>query len=251
MNHQSKSGKTAIWKALLNQQENVIDFLLKCGADINLQNKVGTTMLYDCIKLDINHMYGKLINYRADPTITDIEQNNALHFASSLGRTKAIEVLLKTGALDVNSGNEYGNTALHNSSMYNFIDSTVLLLNNNADPSIFNRNGRSCLYLTMQRRQYECTQLLHDYGSTLSDLEALEYNQFLEYRTDSYYEEHEFFADWALQYFNQPKSLFILAIRSIRNRLKGPHLVGNVERLIIPKTFKDYILLHHYRNLTY
>lgn len=245
INHQSKSGRTAIWKASQNGQHDIVQYLLSCGASVNKQNKVGSTMLYDTVRQNRLDLLVDLINHGADLNLRDIEGNTVLHSASCLGKTEAIEKLLFPGSLDINDGNEYGNTALHNSSMHDHVEATLCLLNNKANFRKLNRNGQSCLYLTMLHRNIKCTVILHDSGARLTEREFNLYRDFESKKCEA----REVFYEWTIQYFTTPKRLSVLTTAAIRDNLRLP-VTNCVSFLPLPKSLQEEITMFKYKTIS-
>jgi ankyrin repeat protein len=231
-----------MWKAAQNGQDELVHYLLSRGASVNLQNKVGDTILFDCVRKQRHSLLGHLINYGADLNIKDIEENTVLHCASFLGNTAAICLLLIPNTLNVNEQNEYGNTALHNSTMHNYLDTSLCLLNHGADINMLNKNGQSCLYLTMLHRRETCTSLLHDCGARLTQREM---NMFRDFESRKHGQSEKFYRK-AIRFFNAPKSLSRLCVVCIRNNMKYP-IDCYKTQLSLPKTLQNFVAMEFYK----
>lgn len=108
-----------------------VEFLIKCGADINLKNSEGETPLY---------------------------------LVSREGRVAMTELLLKHGA-DVNLKNNRGETLLHSiaryGSLYDYIDAKlVLFMKYGADANIKNNKGNTPLHLAVKYDRIAMAELL-------------------------------------------------------------------------------------------
>lgn len=113
---------------------NLLDLLLKKGANPNLVNEFKKTPLHCARTAEIAD---RLLKAGADPKAAAKYGNSPLHLASSIS---IIETLIQGGA-DPNQPNEDGNTPLH---MYlNDLSVFHVLLTHGADLSIKNNSGKT------------------------------------------------------------------------------------------------------------
>ena len=83
---QSNSGRTALWKAAANDHRVIVSLLVSQGASVNVQNRVGETILFDRVrKLNNCDVLDDLLLYNVDVNIRDVEGNVALHAAAMAG----------------------------------------------------------------------------------------------------------------------------------------------------------------------
>ena len=130
--------RTALLYASIYGYKNIVEILLKNGADINIQDVNGWT---------------------------------ALIFASNHGHKDIVEILLKNGA-DVNKKIFNGETALMSASNKGYKEIVELLLKHGADINITNKFGYTALYYASLKKykalikEYkEIIELLKKYGA--------------------------------------------------------------------------------------
>lgn len=87
-------------------------FLIKAGANPNIQNKHGATPLHVALWKKNEHIVELLVNAGADITIKDQRNMTPLHLAAFDGLANSMRLLLANGA-ELNVKNIQGNTPLH------------------------------------------------------------------------------------------------------------------------------------------
>ena len=138
--------------------EGIFNLLLKYGADINVKNRFGRTLLIDIIQRDCNIIwFNLLVKNGADVMVKTKSGMSALHYASERFCIDIIKELLNAG-LDVNEKDNNGNTPIMLSIIRyeryerykeDFVKQTLaLLLNNGADITIENKEGKKAIDLT-------------------------------------------------------------------------------------------------------
>lgn len=80
-----------------SDSKEIVDLFIENGADINLTTSGITDLMYACMRNDVN-VVEALLKYGADPNIEDDCGQTALHMACSNGNRKNVELLLKYGA---------------------------------------------------------------------------------------------------------------------------------------------------------
>lgn len=121
--------------------EEVVDLLIKAGANVDTQNEKGKTALSHCAG-DEEKLTELLLQGGADPNIQDKKGNTALHRATHDGCNRNVIRLIKAGAnLDIQ--NKKGVTAL----MWSLYrpETAKILLEAGASPIIRNKMGFNSL----------------------------------------------------------------------------------------------------------
>ena len=190
VNHTSRSGRSALWKAVQFKHRLTAQLLLRNGASVNIQNRVGQSMIFDSIQSS-HQITLDLIKAGLNMQLTDVEGNNVFHAAAMLGKTRAMILLTEQANEDiVHTVNEYGNTPLHNACMHNRLSTTAALLNCSQQYNTRNINGQSALYLAMVHKHERIVQLLHIAGARLSNREM---NMYRDFEAHKYAEKFLFF----------------------------------------------------------
>ncbi|KAL7301422.1 hypothetical protein TKK_0005863 [Trichogramma kaykai] len=111
--------------ALENEHKEVVELLLKSGADPNLANKDGLTPLHTVCSFNGDHHLSNrenlaelLLNYEADPNLANKDGSSPLHvICNKHGNSNLAKILLKITdgqniKVQVNAGDNFGRTPL-------------------------------------------------------------------------------------------------------------------------------------------
>ena len=132
-------GMAAIHCAVLRGEKEVLDLVLKAGADkdATLRAKNKMTPLHMAIDLDFPQLIAPLIEAGADVNAYSPKEKTPLHLAAEKGYSECVRELLKQGA-DYNKVPlvEMGVTPLHMSIKNDHVEATRLLLENGSDPNL-------------------------------------------------------------------------------------------------------------------
>lgn len=165
-----------------NVEQSFVDFLVSAGADVDAQNKWGTTALMACMKnnanllpllvkashnLDLQDNDGKTVLHQA-PYYPDmvkllVEAGANMEVGDAYGKTplldaadhyhfrpEGVAVLLEGGA-NPNACDKNGVTALMASAVNDErLESTKLLLAKGANPGAIDKEGRTALYYALK-----------------------------------------------------------------------------------------------------
>ena len=172
--------QTALWLACCDGQDKFVKILLRAGANPNITDKYGDSILHSAINGHcsketvqeiINHgahinaanengttalllacstaqeeLAKLLLRTGADPNIPDADDDISLHSAIAAEcKKETLEELIDCGA-DVNALNNRSRTPLLLSCFYRYTDSVNVLLGAGADPSIGDHENFSCLH---------------------------------------------------------------------------------------------------------
>ena len=110
INKQNYRGETAIYYAIYHKQKKMIDFLLKNGADIRIDNTWEPFILRMIVRKDIEFAEF-LLERGANIDAQNKDGRSALHYAVSERQTDVVKFLLKNGA-NKNVSNNKGDTPL-------------------------------------------------------------------------------------------------------------------------------------------
>lgn len=138
----ANDGRTALHVAALNGNEDMCVALLEKGADINAQDRDGTTPLMDAIEI-IEHIKSAKMILRRSPNleIQNDDGETALHLAAQANE-KMCGALLGKGA-DVNAQNVDGDTPLMLSIYMGKIKCAKMILRKSPDLEIQNEDGET------------------------------------------------------------------------------------------------------------
>lgn len=191
MNIESKShsGMTALHHATRYGNVDSIQFLLNHGADINAVDSDGRTVSHWLVLCGRNTKYiEKLAEQGADMLAKDrsgktpydyLEEYSHAHFVERKKLNKAFLMAVETGDLngmkrlhregsDINTKDEFGDSALHLSVLSDRAECIQYLLSNNADINIINDGGNTVLYQAAINENIDCINLLLNNGIDIS-----------------------------------------------------------------------------------
>ena len=140
-----KAGAYSLHDAASKNAYEVVDVLIKQGADINAQDKHGWTPLHHAAWSNAAATAAILLKQGADIHATNKHGWTPLHWGALNNAASTAEVLLKNGA-DVNAKNENGDTPLHHAARNNNHNIAEVLLKNGADINAKNKNGDTPLH---------------------------------------------------------------------------------------------------------
>ena len=133
VNVRESDGSTALLWATYKVDHELVQVLLKKGANPNVSNDFGSYPLTEAVKLGDVDLTRMLLRAHADPNSPNPDGQTALMLASSLGSPKVAQLLIAQGA-NVNAVENFrGQTALMWAAAENHPDLVELLLAHGAD----------------------------------------------------------------------------------------------------------------------
>ncbi|XP_041355986.1 uncharacterized protein LOC121373407 [Gigantopelta aegis] len=82
-------------------EEDLLNFLLQNGCDLNVRNSSGQTALHVCVLWDQLGNLKNLLQRGADVSVVDDGGNSVLHYAVGRQQVEAVEMLVESGAVDM------------------------------------------------------------------------------------------------------------------------------------------------------
>jgi len=137
-----------------NQHPEIAKFLIKAGADLNLQDEVGDTALMYASNAGSTEMVKLLLKRGADPNILNRDKNNALHFASLYGHLDIVKILIDAG-INIDNPDEDGRTPLFYAIGYVRSETVKLLIELGADANILDNKGLTPISFPLGKEIYE------------------------------------------------------------------------------------------------
>jgi ankyrin repeat protein len=158
-------GSTALIFATYHDCEEIVKLLIKAKSDTNIVNEDGNSALIMASKYKFTNIVKILINAGANVNAKDAQNGNtALIYASDNSFEENVKLLIKEKS-DINLVNKDGNSALMVASTNGFIEIVKILLNSKADINIKNDDGKTALSLAYENRHNEIINLLKTKGA--------------------------------------------------------------------------------------
>lgn len=145
VNIKDNVGYTAFFHANEARYDDVADALIsQTQIDLNASGKNGVTALMVYVWRDRKDAVMRLLARGADVTLTDNDGDTALHGAAEIGNVETTRLLLAKGA-DVNAKNKVGGTPLMWAAVFGNDDVVLELLKHGADPRLKDEDGVTAL----------------------------------------------------------------------------------------------------------
>ena len=158
---QSISGSTALILSSQNGHQQVVELLLEKQVDPNVQNsKIGRTALIQASQQGHYQVVEILLKNGADPNIHDNDGWTALIISSQNGHQQIVELLLEKHVDPNVQNSKNGRTALIQASQEGHYQVVEILLKNGADPNIHDNDGWTALILSSQNGHQQIVELL-------------------------------------------------------------------------------------------
>ncbi|CAI9744133.1 serine/threonine-protein phosphatase 6 regulatory ankyrin repeat subunit B-like isoform X15 [Octopus vulgaris] len=148
-----------------SHETDVVAFLVSSGANVNKQNSFGNTPLHRAVVNKYEDVVKVLLNSKENNNLQVNQGNNrgqtALYYACRYGQINIVELLLQQNGIDVNAVENKGFTALHLACQYGSKDVVELLLQQNgSDICAVTKQGHTPLHIASAHGRTEVVELL-------------------------------------------------------------------------------------------
>ncbi|KAL5270038.1 hypothetical protein ACHWQZ_G003500 [Mnemiopsis leidyi] len=160
-----KEGRCVIWYALKPTQRHLrcLDKVCKVGADVNVVDKSGCTLLMMCAEQALTSSAEILLKNEADTEKNNSENMTALMLAVRLNNKEFVELLLKAGAsIDVADNDNL--SPVHWCCKLGYTELLSLLLNHGGEPDTLTNTGNTPLHLAVEGRHTAAVKVLLSRG---------------------------------------------------------------------------------------
>ena len=154
---------TPLFTAVANGHIDVVNLLLKKGADIENDNQFGFTPLHKAAICGHLNVVALLLDRGAQPESRTISGSTPLHRAAAGGHKDVVKVFLDHGT-DVDIKDNYGFTPLTWAAMMGHMEIVQLLLKMGADPNARNLRGETPLERATRNGHKHVVQVLLKYA---------------------------------------------------------------------------------------
>ena len=167
VNCNDRMGTTALHAAANNGHVDCVKKLVKSGADLNKTNKEGYTPLMAAAENGNDNCVVQLIEAGIDVNIADNMGNTALMWASMAGHWKCVLALNEAEA-DVNKANDHGYVSLLCAVMKGDDEWLSKLIKVRADVNIVNKFGETAFTIANSKNHEKCISILAQEGADVN-----------------------------------------------------------------------------------
>jgi ankyrin repeat protein len=164
LDSKTEDGRTPLHVAVIGGHKELVEYLIREGANIDAPDKEGRTPLLNAIifkKPELAHM---LIERGADVKIKSKEGANAIIYALFFGPEDLIVPILDSGQ-DVNERYEGGVTLMQGAAAFGHKNALNILLERGADVNVSSDRGETPLYFGVQQGRTEIVEWLLSHGA--------------------------------------------------------------------------------------
>ncbi|XP_018569762.1 uncharacterized protein LOC108909819 [Anoplophora glabripennis] len=167
INVKDNDGNTVLHLAAEFGRLDTVKYLLAQGATVDVRNNNGWTVLHLSAGYDRLNAVKCFVEHGADVNAKDNDDNTALHLAVKYGGLDTVHYLVKQGAT-VNGRNNKGWTALHLAAECDKLNAVKYLVKKDAQLNVTNNGGKTALYLAVGRGRLDTVKYLVEHGADLN-----------------------------------------------------------------------------------
>lgn len=164
----SLNEKYILYTAAYLGQLNVLEDLLRKGAEVNDRVEEGEPLLFGAVRGRQLKTIEYLVQKGADINGKDYSNNTALHIISEIPSLFSTAKLLVDLGIDLDSTNVYGSTALHLAVDRKNFDLIKLLVNSGANMYLYNGYGTTALHVASSRFLMNTIKFLLEHGANVN-----------------------------------------------------------------------------------
>ncbi|CEJ61342.1 hypothetical protein PMG11_09877 [Penicillium brasilianum] len=163
----SRDGQTPLHKGCSSGNSEIVKFLIRRGADVDVRDFLGNTPLHVACSTRNEGAVKLLIEGGADVNKMMNTGETALHVASNFGEVGILRLLLETGVEIDATGND-GRTPLHKAAIGGSQDTAEILLQFQAAVDAVDHWGQTALHLCLSGKSVGVMEVLLRYGADVN-----------------------------------------------------------------------------------
>ncbi|XP_063907537.1 uncharacterized protein LOC135125783 [Zophobas morio] len=167
INRADKTGKTPLYAASSEGHEKIVECLVKCGAEINRADNIGATPLFSASFQGHEKIVECLVKCGAEINRLDKYGKTPLYTASSQGHEKIVECLAKSGA-EINRADKDGDTPLYAACFQGHQKIVECLVKCGAEINRADYYGRTPVYLASSQGHEKIVECLVKCGAEIN-----------------------------------------------------------------------------------
>jgi uncharacterized protein len=157
-------GNTLLHHALENADKKMLTLLLEYGANPDYKNHIGDSVIHACLRSSKIEALQCIVPYSKNLNQLNGNERAAIHLAITYNQKDAIAILLDHKA-DPNLSDKDGNAPIHSAIFKKDAEILELLLQKGADPNRYNLLGETPLIKAIYSSQNELLKILLQYGA--------------------------------------------------------------------------------------
>ncbi len=146
INQKASDRRTPLFYAVENGSSELVKTLVENGADINHKNVFNRTVLQEAVISDKNKIIDYLIGKGADASNVDSQGRNVVFDSVANGTKHLVDKISALDGVDINLVDKNGSTVMHQKSVYDNPELALSLMENGADPTICDTEGKNFLF---------------------------------------------------------------------------------------------------------
>ena len=159
------SGKTPLHKAAKHGHDAIVKKLLNAEAKINAQDKHKETALHKACGQGYTDIVKRLLKHDANPNIFSDKRETPLYIAAKKGYLTIAQLLIQHGA-HINTENKKERTALYIAVSKEHADLALFLLRKGAHVDATNKDNKTPLYKAVTKKNADLVVALLAYGAS-------------------------------------------------------------------------------------
>ena len=143
--------------------------LIECGADVNIRNNEGNTLLHLACKFGLPDVIEELLT-RNPLILKNNKGSTPHHLASTCSKSDCLAILTRNKLIHLDTCDNVGNTPLHLASKFGKTECIQHLIWHQADVNAKNKEGKTPLHLATDRGHNNAILKLINLGASLVDV---------------------------------------------------------------------------------